>query len=349
MRQIVQRICWNTNGWQYPSGDGRYESKKSYPFENGFGLEEWNFRTAHAFEGYVYGYMNTAPKIQKQPSQNIFDIYFYTIEPRTGQKLVIGMYKAATRASAADQQRLSAYYKKSGIFKDRARELVDNLPDDYNPDVSELNEIVTNTSLLKVKCRDKNVVRFDEPYLLQDLLSKRIRYGFTTYADITKTKRAAAPKPSQSQKNSQAGRRLLNENEFYRDTPSTRKKVIPQHNRLSNKFCSWLRKKDITPTQERDWVDVWFKLGQETCLVEIKICQEHGTRKAIREAMGQVLEYNYYPGRSTADLWIIVLDQKPTQNDRRYIRQIRETLHLPITVAWTEGAEFKFEKQPDRL
>ncbi|WP_243375042.1 hypothetical protein [Microvirga solisilvae] len=341
MRQIVQRICWNTNGWQHPSGDGRYESEGSYPHENGFGFEEWNFRTEDAFEDYVYGYMYNPPAIQKLQAQNIFDIYFWTMEPQTKQRLVVGMYKRASRAGEDEYKKLTAYFEKKGIFKRRARELEANLPDGHGTGANI--QTLKKTNLLSIKCRRENVVRFSEPFPLEDLVTKSVGHRFTNYSDITKLKRKTAPTPTRSSQKS------LNEDEYYRETLARRRKVIPQHNRLSNSFCTWLRKNGIASVQEKDWIDVGFKLGQRTCLAEIKICQEYGTRKAIREAMGQVLEYNYYPGRSPADLWLIVLDQTPTPSDKQYIRQVREALNLPITVAWVDGSSFTFERKLQRL
>jgi hypothetical protein len=38
------RICWNTSGWRYPTGEApKLESAGAYVAENGFGNEEWMF------------------------------------------------------------------------------------------------------------------------------------------------------------------------------------------------------------------------------------------------------------------------------------------------------------------
>ena len=65
----------------------------------------------------------------------------------------------------------------------------------------------------------------------------------------------------------------------------------------------------------------------------------------LREAMGQLLEYNHYPPRSAAQAWWLVLDQEPAVDDRRFISVLREKHLPPLTIAW--AVDHGFETFPD--
>ncbi len=67
-----------------------------------------------------------------------------------------------------------------------------------------------------------------------------------------------------------------------------------------------------------------------------------GTTKAIREALGQLLEYNYYPGRDKKKEWMIVLDQTPSKKDQDYIKTLIEEIDLPLRVGWQTENSFVF-------
>jgi hypothetical protein len=135
---------------------------------------------------------------------------------------------------------------------------------------------------------------------------------------------------------------LLNDSPFERETRASKKQITPQHKSLSNQFCSWLyRRFAVKAKQERNRIDLTFTQSAYRHLAELKICYRSETRHAIREALGQLLEYNHYPPREEADFWWLVLDCEPTQKDHTYISTLIERHRLPITIAWLSGNGFK--------
>jgi hypothetical protein len=86
--------------------------------------------------------------------------------------------------------------------------------------------------------------------------------------------------------------------------------------------------------REKDRVDVEFKDRQLRCRAELKVCYGMATTMAIREAMGQLLEYNYYDWRTPADRWCIVLDQEPSDEDVKYIGTLSNKKRLPLVLCW---------------
>jgi hypothetical protein len=136
---------------------------------------------------------------------------------------------------------------------------------------------------------------------------------------------------------------LLSEEVYYRETPAMRKVITPRHNGLSNEFRCWLaRQFRINAVQEKEQIDIRFNWKKQSVLVELKICLGVGTTKSIREALGQVLEYNHYPERNPAENWLIVLDEEPSSSDKYFIEKLRTERLLPLFIGWRTSSGFSF-------
>lgn len=134
----------------------------------------------------------------------------------------------------------------------------------------------------------------------------------------------------------------LSENSYMRKTRASQRNIDRLHSALSNRFRNWVQARFAARAiQEHKSVDVTFDCDGSTHLAELKICYGGNTRAAIREAMGQLLEYNHYPSRSEAQFWWLVLDHNPKNTDRDYIAVLRNRYALPITLAWPVANEFE--------
>jgi hypothetical protein len=59
-------------------------------------------------------------------------------------------------------------------------------------------------------------------------------------------------------------------------------------------------------------------------------------RACIREAMGQVLEYSYWPSSREAERLFIVGESPPSEEELAYLRVLRERLGLPVDYRWLD-------------
>jgi len=135
----------------------------------------------------------------------------------------------------------------------------------------------------------------------------------------------------------------LAEDPYFRECPARLKVIVPLHNRLSNELCTWLdRNLNVKATQEAEWVDIRFALNSKTFLAELKVCFGAGTTKSIREALGQLLEYNHYPSRLPSDEWMIILDREPSEVDKEFVSELRDKRSLPLTIGWRRSRGFGF-------
>ena len=148
--------------------------------------------------------------------------------------------------------------------------------------------------------------------------------------------------PSESGDIDRRASEFLNETAYKRETQASQRNILKLHAALSNRFRSWLtRQFGVTAVQERNQVDLNFSLCGTTFLAELKICYGANTKSAIREALGQVFEYNHYPPRLKRQRWLIVLDHEPSSADEVYIASLRDRYQLPLGLAWEAEGGFQ--------
>ena len=138
---------------------------------------------------------------------------------------------------------------------------------------------------------------------------------------------------------------ILSESDYTRITPAMHSIIAPRHNKLSNQFKDWLVDNGFEEVAlERDNIDVSFLKGRKSFMAELKVVYDMGSTRSIREAMGQVFEYNLYPGRNPFNSWLVVLDKKPKETDLSYIGRVQDELSLPLNLGWRMKTDFKFLK-----
>lgn len=336
MRTIIQRVCWNTRGWQLPAGS---TDEKGFPGEKGFGHEEWNFQFEDEFNGLIYGYTYTSPSIDKNDT---FRLYFYAIHPVTKFRLLVGCYKEAKLVNESEYKGLLYHFQLNNIIKRRAQELIRVVPSMSIQAASHEIESSIKESWLNVKCQAEFVQIFDPPLKLPiEIGGKKLsqRFRMFSYIDEDQLLLELQQKPTPQTTNVRVD---LAEDGYFRENRENLKEIIPRHNLLSNSLCQWLEKRNIIPTQEKQGVDVEFAHDGVSYRVEIKITYGAGLRHSIREAIGQLLEYNLFPGRQRCDKWVVLLDCRPDKEHLQYVETLRREFSLPLYLGWKSKKGFEF-------
>ncbi len=102
-----------------------------------------------------------------------------------------------------------------------------------------------------------------------------------------------------------------------------------EHNELSNAMVEYLEKNNYKNIKvEENYVDIKCvdKKGKKI-FYELKTAK---VKSAIREALGQLLEYNHYPDVNKADKLIIVTKNEPEPDDVQYLLGLRSAYNIPI-------------------
>jgi hypothetical protein len=139
--------------------------------------------------------------------------------------------------------------------------------------------------------------------------------------------------------------RQLEESAYTRYTTEALKIIDRKHVKLCNTFTDWIYStRGIKCSVERRNIDATFRMGKQSVLVEFKVAYHSDPKPAIREALGQILEYNHYPDRRTHDQWILVLDCMPTETDQIFLRTLRN-YGIPLSFGWQTSKGFQFSKE----
>ena len=75
-------------------------------------------------------------------------------------------------------------------------------------------------------------------------------------------------------------------------------------------------------------VDVAVDTRDGLLFCEIKVAPN--VRAALREAIGQLLEYAHWPNESRAKKWWVVSEEAPSAEDVAYLQALRTRYGLPV-------------------
>ena len=355
---VMYRLIWNTNGWRAPSGDF-YEDKDTWGSKQGFGHEEWNFQIKDAVDDYVFAYVYARPA-RVAEIKTKFRVVFYSIAP-DGKWYLIGEYSKAEVSTSNDSIKLDQHFEDNRIYDERTDQLISITSDRESflghnftkLGLSRRRKIIRENlkdSILNEEYILKCPVNEVNPYpggipaesnLLKELLLRGKQYTRPFYpTPLTNT---SSPTKSKGAKK----KVLLDEGSYWRLSPKKKHLVWKRHNLMSNNFAKWLKQEGYKKVnQEANRVDVEFSTGPELCRAELKICGEGKPLWSIREAVGQLFEYNLYGNRKPAQNWFIILDEKPHQWDFEFIETMRNNYNIPIWLGWQDGNSFSLEKNP---
>jgi len=129
----------------------------------------------------------------------------------------------------------------------------------------------------------------------------------------------------------------------FRLTNSKVIEVCQYHLELQKCFYEWLKSKNgegIKPEYlrgDRDRIDMLFKFNNKTIFAELKSARNSSPKRSIREALGQLLDYQYYSGDKKANSLWIVLDIEPTEQDKNFIKNIVKSLSIDLKLVWQKS------------
>ncbi len=316
----LSRICWNTQNWKFPSGSqGKSVSIETYEADTGYGHEEWLLDKSKIIDGYHYAFLQPLFLKSDKHNNEIYNISLFTINnlnkqyyvgeiknvkciTREESKRVYKIYKSKTwlEQMRIDVERVGANYEK---FNQTPPEILFNIKFKFK-DVSQPDE------LLEVADNDNNITT--NRYKLLPRKSD-INFGTDNEEDETEG----------NKKNTNKRKKVFNSDCEY----------DPYHDQMQNAIFDLLK-----TSGQYDYKKVFIEKGR----VDIKAKTKQGTwhyfelktdnpKQSIRKALGQILEYAYFPNTEKAEKLIIVADEKPNEDVIKYLDHIREKFELPIT------------------
>ncbi len=311
----IARICWNTNGWIYPSGQiGKSKNKDSYEYNHGFGHEEWLFDIAKTIGGYHYGHIQAVASYSKKSP---FDISLFTINDKTKQRYWVGEILDVERVSNEDATPILSEYKKKGWYAEMQEQL-----GEYSKGIS--NELEVN-----LRYRPENLRKFD---ILKPVDRNEPNVKTSYYTSLYNLKTIFK---LEDHFVFQPGFRTEETEIDAKGGSPHRSHISKRHPDIQKALYHYLvneyGKKNVgteirTPIGTE--IDIVTKHGDEYDLYEIKTTSD--IRLCIREALSQLLEYGLYHTDIKVRNYHIVGSIVLTNDAQNYLRTLRNKYSIPI-------------------
>ncbi len=322
----ISRLVWNTNNWKAPSGlSGAPNSDFKSIYK--YGHEEWLFDRSRIIDGYQYGFIQPLSLKTKKHVNNIYNISLYTSD-YSEKRYFVGEIKNVECISAELSQEIYLEYKKRGWYDEMVQDLK-KIGANYKMFMQ-----LTAEKFLNIRFKYSDVQLEDELMLIADddpnITAPRYKL-LPKISDFILEKESGDFEDQGNKKNTSIRRRItIADSEFN-----------PYHDKMQNEIFELLK-----VCGEYDNKQVFIEKGRVDLKAKTKSGEWHyfelktdSPKISIRKAMGQIIEYAFYPNKNRAKKLIIVSDSEPNTNDKQYIQFLRVKYNLPLFYRW-----YSFEK-----
>lgn len=315
----IARICWNTMGWKFPSGPlGKSSDPKSYEAQYGYGHEEWLFDRYRIIEGYHYSFLEPLNVESGKHFGKVYNISLFTVNG-IGKKFYVGDIRNALCISKEEAEKAYCIYEKNGWIKEMTDD-IHRVGVDSDSFLKNLPKYIFN-----VKFKFEDVTKHDEPEEISkediNITTNRFRL-LSKKTDFLINEVVADDEPDGEFRN-EAPRKVVIKKEveydpYHSKMQNALKKILQKSYKDEyDKVCIEKSRIDIKArTKSKKWH--YFEIKTDTP----KIC--------IRGALGQIMEYAYWPESERAEKLIIIGDTSPDNDAKRYIQHIRDKFHIPV-------------------
>ena len=328
IKEKITRICWNTQNWQQPTGPkGKSKDTETYENRYGYGYEEWLFDFNKIINGYHYSYLQSIGYNIESYRGKTFNIYLYSIDGNTGNRYWVGKLNNAHIINVDEAITVYQHYYKKGWITEMRQQL-----ESINADVKNFNNVF-NEEFITIKFLPNDIEIYDEPILIPktDPVIKKTRYSnlyrhnTEPLINIYKDKQIIFQSGHNPKTEIRGKKYNSNESEIEYD-----------HNRMvNNSYLQLVEKygKDYVgtdnPTGYGTEIDTIVKHHDyKYTLYEMKTACT--SKRCIREAIGQLLEYAYFSKNNNIEKLIVVGPVTIENESIEYLKRLRKQFKLRI-------------------
>lgn len=317
----ITRLSWNTNAWRNPSGWlGKSRNESTHEGKHGFGFEEWLFDYSKGINGYQYGFIRGFETKNQKHANKIYNVHLYS-QNNLGQYFYVGHIKQLEGISKQESEVIYKEYRFRNWLPEMEKTLVE-----VEADVAKFRSVDPQL-FCNVRFKPANVVEMPEMEELSDMDENVTtdRFKLLDFKGIMKVEvvQAVDDEDEGNFKNTNPRKRTFNSEQVY----------DPYHDKMQNAIVEHLRSdpkygyKHVYIEKSRVDVKAVNNLG-EWDYFEIKT---ESPKRCVREALGQVMEYAYYPSIERAKNIIIVGDTLPDPSTIQYLDYLRDRFSLPVS------------------
>jgi len=329
----VARITWNDNGWVMPSGTyGKSEHSDSHEAKYGYGHEEWLFDTSKLIKGFHYGFLEPIRKQQDAYSNNLYNVWLYSINGETKKRFWIGEIYNLFVIDKEEAELIKQTYIDNGWFEEMEAQIVES-----GASAKGFSNW-KGVDLFNVKFKPNDIFVNDPYFELSDThpINDQPRYSFAHFKqeyDIIQE----VTEDNFGFKSSSDGDEDDNDpkvKKHFRQPKAV--EIVYLHRAISNSLTKTLRqihgKKNVTREHPAGYgankIDI--VVNEKTSMIFYEIKTYNSLKTSIREAFGQLMEYCFYPDKHKAKELIIVTQLQADKQTISYFQHLRVTFKLPI-------------------
>lgn len=320
----ITRVTWNTENWQRPSGSaGKSLYSGAYEANSGYGHEEWIFDKTTIVDGYHYSFLQSLNLRSARHIGNVYNISLFTVN-NLGKKYEVGTIQEVECISKELSANIYKIYEKRRWLKRMEDDLLN-----VNADVIKFRQ-TTADQFFNIRFQFRNAMINDE---LLEISEDDV--NITTNHFKLLPKKTTAINFNSIEIDSVTD---LDEDSGNLKNTSKRKKTFnteceydPYHDMIQNQLFNLLSNglegyKNVKIEKGRVDIKAQTPAGNWHYF-EIKT---DSPKLSIRKALGQVMEYAFFPSYERAERLIIIADEKPNDEAIEYLQFIREKFRLPV-------------------
>ena len=328
----IARLTFNKNGWTSPSGpEGKSKLKTSYETKSGYGHEEWLLDFSKIIDDYHYTFLQPINANYEKYIGLTYNIYLYTVNSSTKEKFWIGKINNAEIIDQEESKKIKKIYQRKGWFQEMKNELKDLELDEKSLDKWD------GANLFNIRFRVDDFERYPDNTLISNEDDSITSYHYVLL-HVNKE-----PKIEKEADGKFVLGRCNPQNRY--SGKSIKKKIEEKiieypfiHHEISRALEETLKGNYDAVYAEhetgfRTSIDLVAVKKDKKDFFEIKTYSD--IKASIRQAIGQLLEYSYFPDRSLADkIFIVTQYELKDKNLIAYFHNLRNELKLPVYYMW---------------
>lgn len=327
----IAKLCWNEYNWMYPSGKrGKSHDKNSYERVRGYGHEEWLFDLNKVIEGYHYGLLQPIETSRESYLSKSFDVRLFSHNADTKDNIWVGFINNLEVISQDEAKEVHAHYKEQGWLEEMATQIIA-----VDGDYKHFSQLQPHHCFnIRFKPED---ARLDKPFRELTNFDKIIGTYHYAFIHDDKVKHKSTESGIRTRKflfnSGKKGKSLKNR-------VSLRESIViesePLHDKIQSALFNVLS--DVfgenNVGMENDTglstrIDILVNRDKGYSLYEVK--SYPSVMMSLRNAIGQLLEYAYWPSPLRDHCELIVVSHIPArEEDKKYLEYLRNAFKLNV-------------------
>lgn len=329
----IARITWNENQWVKPSGRLGKSKNESYENRHGFGHEEWLFDGDKIIDDFKYGFLEPIHKYRSKYENHIYDISLFTHNNITQESFWVTTLKDVEVLTQEESKKILGVYKKRGWYEEMKNDIYDLY---LNPDQLDIWIEKDPSLLFNIKFKASQISNI--PSTLIPVSDKKdipsMRY---TLMNIPKSTQNKYNKLADSGFSFETGSKTTELTKKSKRVWERKEiELIHKHNELQTKFLKFLQNKYSKDEVKRECkaygasrIDIVRKTKTGFIFYELKTY--NNLKTSIRESLGQLFEYCFYPNVKEAQEIVLVSHIYPSEDLILYLNLLKKMISIPFS------------------